>query len=307
MTKELIAKFSTTLAQYESKVLTELLAQHGLRPAQFTQIVLTEVKKNPKMLEAFQKNPSSLFASILHCAELGLSPSEMAGEFYFIPYNGIIKPILGYKGLTALMLRNQGVQLIYAETVHRADTFEYELGLDPKLVHKPLDNVRNSSTLTHVYAVAKLSNGEKVFKVMSVQEIMGIMATMKQNNTLYFDDKKDPMMWMPRKTVIKQLAKLLPKDYFGTHAVGIDDRVEGGGYLVLDDDGKVVLSQETASKPVKSNVYSTLGNLQTNDVDLHLADEQTPVINEQSSENDNNISDTTTVRIVKKRGRRKAL
>ena len=119
MTKELIAKFSTTLAQYESKVLTELLAQHGLRPAQFTQIVLTEVKKNPKMLEAFQKNPSSLFASILHCAELGLSPSEMAGEFYFIPYNGIIKPILGYKGLTALMLRNQGVQLIYAETVHR--------------------------------------------------------------------------------------------------------------------------------------------------------------------------------------------
>jgi hypothetical protein len=100
---------------------------------------------------------------------------------------------------------------------------------------------------------------------------------------------------------------LLPKDYFGTHAVGIDDRVEGGGYLVLDDDGKVVLSQDTANKPVKSNVYSTLGNLQTNDVDLHLADEQTPVINEQSSENDNNISDTTTVRIVKKRGRRKAL
>ena len=306
MTKELIAKFSTTLAQYESKVLTELLAQHGLRPAQFTQIVLTEVKKNPKMLEAFQKNPSSLFASILHCAELGLSPSEMAGEFYFIPYNGIIKPILGYKGLTALMLRNQGVKLIYAETVHRGDVFEYELGLEPKLVHKPLDTVRNSSTLTYVYAVAKLNDGEKVFKVMSVQEIMGIMATMKQNNTLYFDDKKDPMMWMPRKTVIKQLAKLLPKDYFGTHAVGIDDRVEGGGYLVLDDDGKVVLSQDTVSKPVKSNVYSTLGNLQTNDVDLHIADEETPVTNEQSSENDNNITPQTTVRIVKQRRRKKA-
>jgi hypothetical protein len=114
------------------------------------------------------------------------------------------------------------------------------------------------------------------------------------------------MMWMPRKTVIKQLAKLLPKDYFGTHAVGIDDRVEGGGYLVLDDDGKVVLSQDTASKPVKSNVYSTLGNLQTNDVDLHIADEQTPVTNEQSSENDNNITPQTTVRIVKQRRRKKA-
>lgn len=307
MTKELITKFSTTLAQYESKVLTELLAQHGLRPAQFTQIVLTEVKKNPKMLEAFQKNPSSLFASILHCAELGLSPSEMAGEFYFIPYNGIIKPILGYKGLTTLMLRNKSVQLIYAETVHRNDTFEYELGLEPKLIHKPVDAVRNSSTLTHVYAVAKLDNGEKVFKVMSVQEIKNVMATMKQDNTLYFDDRKDPMMWMPRKTVIKQLAKLLPKDYFGMNAVGIDDRVEGGGYLILDDDGQVVLSNDIVTKRSKSNLYATLNNIQSDDVTLPLADESIPVKTEQTSENDTNISATTTVRIVKKRGRRKAV
>jgi recombination protein RecT len=307
MTKELITKFSTTLAQYETKVLTELLAQHGLRPAQFTQIVLTEVKKNPKMLDAFQKNPSSLFASILHCAELGLSPSEMAGEFYFIPYNGIIKPILGYKGITTLMLRNKSVQLIYAETVHRNDTFEYELGLDPKLIHKPVDTVRNSTTLTHVYAVAKLENGEKVFKVMSVQEIKNIMATMKQDNTLYFDDRKDPMMWMPRKTVIKQLAKLLPKDYFGTHAVGIDDRIEGGGYLVLDDDGQVIVSNDTVGKRSKSNLYATLSNIPSNDVDLHHADEILPVKSEQSSENDNNFTATTTVRIVKQRGRKKAV
>lgn len=307
MTKELITKFSTTLAQYETKVLTELLSQHGLRPAQFTQIVLTEVKKNPKMLDAFQKNPSSLFASILHCAELGLSPSEMAGEFYFIPYNGIIKPILGYKGITTLMLRNKSVQLIYAETVHRNDTFEYELGLDPKLIHKPVDTVRNSTTLTHVYAVAKLENGEKVFKVMTVQEIKNIMATMKQDNTLYFDDRKDPMMWMPRKTVIKQLAKLLPKDYFGTHAVGIDDRIEGGGYLVLDDDGQVIVSNDTVGKRTKSNLYATLSNIPSNDVDLQNADEIIPVKSEQSSENDNNFTATTTVRIVKKRGRRKAV
>jgi hypothetical protein len=66
------------------------------------------------------------------------------------------------------------------------------------------------------------------------------------------------------------------------------------------------LSQDTASKPVKSNVYSTLGNLQTNDVDLHIADEETPVTNEQPSENDNNITPQTTVRIVKQRRRKKA-
>jgi recombinational DNA repair protein RecT len=158
-----------------------------------------------------------------------------------------------------------------------------------------------------VYAVAKLENGEKVFKVMSVQEIKNIMATMKQDNTLYFDDRKDPMMWMPRKTVIKQLAKLLPKDYFGTHAVGIDDRIEGGGYLVLDDDGQVIVSNDMVGKRTKSNLYATLSNIPSNDVDLHHADEILPVKSEQSSENDNNFTATTTVRIVKQRGRKKAV
>jgi hypothetical protein len=41
-------------------------------------------------------------------------------------------------------------------------------------------------------------------------------------------------------------------------------------------------------------------------VDLQIADDVIPVKTEQPSENDNKISATTTVRIVKKRGRRKA-
>lgn len=275
MNKELVSKFQSDMSLYENKVLTELLTQHGIRPAQFVQIMLTEVKKSPKMLEAYQQNPSSLFASILHCAEIGLSPSQEVGEFFFIPFKGFIKPVIGYKGLCTLILRNQNVKVIYAETVHRGDYFDWELGLEPKLVHKPNTLVRNSSTLTYVYAIAKLTNGENVFKVMSVQEIRAIMATMKQVNELYFDDAKDPMMWMPKKTAIKQLSKLLPKDYYGSTAIAIDDKVEGGGYLILDEDGKPVVAQQKAitTKKIKTNLYSAINNIAKEDVDLHNAEE----------------------------------
>jgi recombination protein RecT len=275
MNKELVSKFQSDMSLYENKVLTELLTQHGIRPAQFVQIMLTEVKKSPKMLEAYQQNPSSLFASILHCAEIGLSPSQEVGEFFFIPFKGFIKPIIGYKGLCTLILRNQNVKVIYAETVHRGDDFEWELGLEPKLVHRPKNLVRNSSTLTYVYAIAKLNNGENVFKVLSVQEIRSIMATMKQANELYFDDTKDPMMWMPKKTAIKQLSKLLPKDYYGSTAIAIDDKVEGGGYLILDEDGKPVVAQQKSitTKKIKTNLYSAINNIAKEDVDLHNAEE----------------------------------
>jgi recombination protein RecT len=311
--KELVQKFSTSLAAYEKKVLAELLKQHAINPAQFVQIVLTEVKRSPKMMEAFQNNPSSLFASIIYCAQLGLSPSEMSGEFYFIPFKGMIKPVIGYKGIVALMTRNKAVSMITAESVHGNDIFEYELGLEPKLVHKPISTIRNSKNLTHIYVIAKLENGEKVFKVMSVDEIKSVMNTMKEVNTLYFNDAKDPMLWMPKKTCIKQLSKLLPKDYYGSQALGMDDKIEGGAYLILDEDGKIQIQEDLSgtirsSSSGKTNIYATLNtnvnpienNLNIENNGLILPSEETPNESSVESKNDNN-DNTTTVRIVKQR------
>lgn len=300
MNTELIRKFQGDLAKYETKVLLDLLAQHQMTPAQFVQIVSTEVKKSPKMIEAYQSNPMSLFASILHCAELGLTPSELAGEFYFIPFRNKsgqlnIKPIIGYKGITTLLYRNKAIKLISCETVHEGDEFDYELGLEPKLYHKPLDKIRTNNTLTYVYAVAKLENGEKVFKVMSIDEIKSVLATMKEVNSIYFDDKKDPMMWMPRKTVIKQLAKLLPKDYLGSKALAVDDKLEGGGYVILDEKGNVIVEQDntTHSRAKKTNVYGTLVNLKDNSLPLSQANVDTISVDTLE---ENNLIDKTTAR-----------
>jgi recombination protein RecT len=229
-----------------------------MTPSKFKQIVISELKKSTKLQEAFLKNPASLFASILHCAELGLNPSQMVGEFYLIPYKDIITPILGYKGLLTLLMRSDKVKKIWCEVVYEDDDFEYELGLEPKLMHIPNhDAVRNSATVKFIYACAKLQD-EIIFKVMSKKEIQNIVNMAKFPNDLYFNDKKDSEQWMAKKTVLKQLSKLMPKDDDRLKkAVAMDDNVEGGSYLVMDDNDNVRIIQGTILGK-KSSIYDKI-------------------------------------------------
>jgi recombination protein RecT len=272
MTPTLITDFTATIEKYEKKNLTELLEGSNMTPSKFKQIVISELKKSTKLQEAFLKNPASLFASILHCAELGLNPSQMVGEFYLIPYKDIITPILGYKGLLTLLMRSEKVKKIWCEVVYEDDDFEYELGLEPKLMHIPNhDAVRNSATLKFIYACAKLQD-EVIFKVMSKKEIQNIVNMSKFPNDLYFNDKKDSEQWMAKKTVLKQLSKLMPKDDDRLKkAVAMDDNVEGGSYLIMDDNDNVRIIQGTILGK-KSSIYDKImqpnGTNQENSLNL---------------------------------------
>jgi recombination protein RecT len=256
--KDVVTSFTTTIEKYEKKNLAELLEGSSMTPAQFKQIVINELKRSPKLQDAFVKNPASLFASILHCAEMGLNPSQMVGEFFFIPYKDSITPILGYKGLLTLLMRSSKVKKIWSEVVYEDDDFEYELGLEPKLLHTPNHHsVRNSKNIKCIYACAKLDD-EVIFKVMFKNEIQNIINMSKVPNELYFNDKKDPEQWMAKKTVLKQLAKLMPKDDDRLKkAVSMDDNIEGGGYLIMDDNDTVRFIQGNIIGK-KSSIYAKL-------------------------------------------------
>lgn len=258
MDNTLLNKFSTQLEACEQRVLVDLLKSHSMSPAQFKQVVLTEARRNEEMLFAFKKNPRNLFAAIIHCAELGLNPNPSVGEFFFLPFKGQIKPILGYKGVITLLMRNNGVKSISCESVHEGDFFEYELGLDPILRHVPKDELRTSFTLTHVYATIKTRDDEKVFKVMSKRELEVVVQNLQNSNDLHFNDAKDSQFWMLKKIVLKQLAKLLPKDSLGSRGISYDDQVEGGDILTLDSEDRVVLLKDKSIK--KKGLYAKLAN-----------------------------------------------
>lgn len=262
-----IQLFNNSLEAYKKQVLPNLLSKHNIEPAQFVQIVVSELKKNPKLQDAFKENPSSLFASILAGAEIGLIPSDMLGEFYLIPRKidgkQTVTPLIGYKGLVSILLRSGEIIKIHTECVYEGDHFEAIYGLEQNIIHKPnFDAERSANTLKFVYAVAKLKNGDYQFQVLSKGEILKIKALSRYDNDLYFNDKKDPQMWMVRKTALIQLSKMLPKDFYGKKAVEMDGQLEGGAILSLDEDNNIkIIDGKKVGALKQASVINTLNSL----------------------------------------------
>ena len=266
-----VQRFITYMERYEKQVLPSLLndTHAKVTPAKFTQIVINEIKKNDRLLQAFVENPSSMFASILAGAEIGLVPSDLLGEFYLIPrnikqdngkYKLTITPLIGYKGLHKILLRSGEIENIEAQVVYEGEQFNVSLGTSPKLEHIPNFSIeRTADKITNVYAVAHYKSGRNQFQVLTRSVIMAIRDLSKYNNKLYFNDKDNPNRWMEKKCCLIQLAKLLDKDYYGTKAIELDNRLEGGAVLTLDDQERVKLIEDTPVKPNRyRNIYGTL-------------------------------------------------
>ena len=262
-----IQRFQGYMETYKENVLPALLKKHNIEPAQFVQIVLSELKKNEKLLTAFNENPASMFASILAGAEIGLIPSDMLGEFYLIPrkIDGkmTVTPLIGYKGLVNIILRSGEVSKVHTQCVFEGEEFEPIYGLEPNIIHKPNYEVeRSSKTLKFVYAVAKLKNGDFQFEVLSKGDIVKINNLSRYDNALYFNDNKDPQMWMVRKTALIQLAKMLPKDFYGKKAVEMDNQLTGGAILTLDEDNNIKIVDGKKIAPTKqASAISTFNSL----------------------------------------------
>lgn len=275
-----IMTLNNQFSNYEKKVLPDLLEKHGISVPQFIQVVMSEIKKNDKLLQAFMENPSSMFASILAGAEIGLIPSDMIGEFYLIPrnlkqadgkYRMSVTPLIGYKGLVNIILRGGEVSRVHTEVVYEGDLFEPIYGLEPNIIHKPnFDVPRTQDKIKYAYAVAKMKSGEYQFCVMTRAEIEGVRNMSKNSNDLYFNDKMGINRWMERKCALIQLSKMLPKDYYSKKAIGMDSMLESGALLTLDDNNNVkIIESKTTSKQSKyRNIYGTLNTLSENTQDV---------------------------------------
>ncbi len=260
------------LKKYEQKILPALLVKHGFTPEQFVNIVVSEVKKNDKLLQCLKDNPSSVYASILSAAEIGLIPSSEIGEFYLIPR--MIKnkmtatPLVGYKGLVSLLLRSGDVASVTTEVVYVDDFFETELGLNSNLVHKPnyISEKRDAKDIVACYAVSISKSGAKQFAVVTRKEIVAVKNMCLYDNDLYFNDTKNPNRWMERKIALNQLAKMLPKDFYSKKAIAMDNMVEGGAMISLDEDNKIKLIEGAPVQPTRfRNIYGVINKIDKTD------------------------------------------
>jgi recombination protein RecT len=178
-------------------------ALHGtaLDPERFARVALTVIRQSPQLIKC---RPESLLGALMTCAQLGLEPGPL-GEAYIVPYKDNVTFIPGYRGLIKLAWQSGQLRHISAHVVYTNDTFDYALGLEPTLVHRPARGTRGDAI--YVYAVAQLVNGGNEFVVLTVGEVEEIRRRSAAS-------AKGPWVtdWAPmaKKTAIRQLIRWLP-------------------------------------------------------------------------------------------------
>ena len=190
-----------------------------LTPERFTRIVLTVIGNNPKLASC---EPSSFAGAMMQAAQLGLEPNTPLGQAYLIPYGNRCQFQLGYKGLIDLAYRSGEITDISAHEVHENDTFEYELGLEPKLKHVPARTDRGAVIL--YYAVFHTKSGGYGFEVMSIEDIKAHAKQFSQsvNNGPWVTNFDE----MAKKTVIKKCLKYAPIKTEFMRAIQADETVK---------------------------------------------------------------------------------
>lgn len=227
-----------------------------MTPERMARIAFSAMQRQPLLLEC---TPQSLALCVITASELGLEPN-MIGHAYLVPYRNNktgktdAQLILGYKGLIDLARRSGALSTISVACVHERDKFEYELGLEPRLKHRPyMDGDRGNVTL--VYAVARLKDGGYQFEVMSRAEIEQVRKKSKAGSSGPWVEHWDEMA---KKTVLRRLCKLLPSSIELARAVAMDEATDAGvaahtdivaGFVDTEPDA---VDAEIVSKPTAS-------------------------------------------------------
>lgn len=175
-----------------------------------TRLAMTTIRTTPALKDA---DVGSLLGAVMQAAQLGLEPGLM-GHCYLLPFNnknkGIkeVQFIIGYKGMIDLARRSGHIKSIYAHAVYSNDEFDYELGLESKLVHKPTMNA-DKGEFVGAYAVAHFKDGGYQFEFMSKADIEKRKGRSKAANSKFSPWTSD-YEEMAKKTVVRHMWKYLP-------------------------------------------------------------------------------------------------
>ena len=174
----------------------------------FLSSVISSVQRTPELLNC---EAQTVINSFMVMAQLELMPSDVSGEAYVLPYKGKAQFQLGYQGLVTLFYR-AGVRSITAEIVYEKDKFDYTNGI---ITHTPDVFSDDRGKAIGAYVIVETQQGGKLYKVMKKKDIMEIGKKFSKSfNTSYtpWKEANDPELWMWKKTVLKQIAKLVPKN-----------------------------------------------------------------------------------------------
>lgn len=214
----------------------------SVTPDRFVRVTLTAVQQNPAVIV----HPASLYNSVIRCAQDGLVPDGREAAFVvfrtkdgercqYMPMVGGLRKVAAKHGIT-----------LTAYVVYEGDKFEYQLGDEPHVNHKPpaLDKERGGPI--GAYAVATIrETGEKYIEVMSKGQIEEVRQVSRAKNNGPWVD-----WWgeMARKTVARRLFKQLP----------LPDLDEASTRLIAAADADAELARGATMSVEEANVSASL-------------------------------------------------
>ena len=251
-----IDSFRSTLTKMQPEFSAALPPQIPVE--KFVRTVITVVQMNPKFLDADRR---SLLGSCMKAAQDGLLLDGR--EAALVPFNGKGGTALQYMPMIGGILkkiRNSGeLASISANVVYQRDQFDYALGDEERIVHKPhLGEDRGRAVA--VYAIARTKDGAVYREVMSVGEVEKIRQSSRAANAGPWVNH-----WgeMARKTVLKRLAKRLPTSTDVDQVIDSDNEAAGFG---SDATGAAVISSiqpeiipvAADTEPASSRLHRTM-------------------------------------------------
>ena len=208
----------------------------------FMRVILTAIQNAPELQRADRQ---SLWNACMRAAQDGLLPDGREGALVIYKTKDGDRWIAKVQWMPMIAglrkkVRNSGeIKDWNAQVVHAKDHFEFELGDEPYIKHKPYLGADDPGPVIAAYSVAQFKSGELSREVMTRAQIDKVRSASKSK------DKGPWVDWfeeMARKTVARRHAKILPM------STDLDDLMRRDDEL-YDLDGK---SDKQLASPPKS-------------------------------------------------------
>lgn len=186
----------------------------------FTRVAMTAIQNNPDLANA---DRNSLFGSIVRLAQDGLLPDGREAAIVMFGRQAQAMPMIA--GILKKIRQSGDVSYVSAQIVYSTDHFEWSLGFDETIVHRPTPLDQEQGEPIAAYAVAVLKDGSRLLEVMRKSEIE------KVRNVSRAKGNGPWVTWwgeMARKTVMRRLSKRLPM------STDVEDAFERDETLTVD-------------------------------------------------------------------------
>lgn len=191
--------FRETMQKMRGDIASALPPQ--VNPDRFIRTVLTSVNMNPGLLNADRR---TLLAACMKSAQTGLFPDGQEAAFVMYGKDVAFLPMVA--GLLKMARQSGEIVTVAAHCVHENDEWDYELGDNEFIRHKPR-MTGDRGPIVAAYAIGKTKAGGVFREVMSIQDIEKVRAVSRAKNNGPW------VQWFERmaeKTVLRRLLKRMP-------------------------------------------------------------------------------------------------